>query len=1189
MLLRLEWVFGPFLGLGALALGVVSLVGAWLGNPWLGVESIGGAPMAPITSLLVGGAGVAVVLASMRRGGQVLSRAAALVVGVASVAILAEYFFGVDLWLERVAGPAWDPQSPHPGRPSPYTALALVCLTLSVLVLREYGVVRRRFGWLSPLLASLAMAVGVTASLGYADYLHLPSGGGPNIAPAAALGILLAGAGVLAVGAHRSRLVLHGDGAPGAWLPAWIGGPVGALVFSGTLSAWVVIMHLSPGQQPGAGALEISRASLAIVVIGGALGVVSGAAAALLARSRVQVRRMRVWADSLAATQVRLRALFQQAAVGIELLSPEGRMLEVNDKLCEILGTTRQRLLGKNFRDITFAGDLPAEERMLSRLLDRQAPSYVVEKRYVDAEGRPVWVRVTSSLAVDRHGRAMYRISIVEDISMRKRAEEALRDSESRKSAMLESALDAVISMDHQGRIIEFNPAAEEMFGYARSRALGRPAEELLIPERLRGTQILGRPAGTDAGRRVETPVTRADGSEFPAEISMSETVVHGGQPVLTVFVRDVTEQLRSEAAAAQLASVVASSDDAIMSIDLNGNIRTFNRGAERLYGYAAGEVLGRPVTTLIPEERRAEEEQILARIGRGEPVEHHETVRLTKDGRRISVSLTVSPIRDGTGRITGASKIARDIGDRIRAEAARAQLAAIVASSEDAIISKDLDGVITSFNAGAERLFGYTAEEVIGRSIRILIPPDRLDEEDMILGKIRRGEPVHHYETVRLKKNGELLDISLTVSPMRDSAGRIVGASKIARDVTQRRRVEAELNSYREDLERQVQARTAELERSQGRLRSSERLAALGTLSAGLGHDMGNLLLPIRMRLQALEAEPLPDHVRDDLQAIAASAVYLQRLATSLRLFAMDPGEDGGEGSRAVSEGAELNQWWRDTEPLLRAALPRGVFLDVSPSPGRPDAGPFPAVRVTIAPQRLMQAVFNLVQNAAEAIHDSGKQRGWVRIGAELIEESRVRLFVEDNGPGMTPEVLRRCMEPFFSTKTRRISTGMGLSMVRGYIEQSGGRIDVSSELGVGTLFVLVLPVLAGAPEQGDALRQRCRAAVTMQDPRARALVEWSLKSLGAEVKPIENGAPNRQEAQVWVLDSRAASASAIEEFTKENGGEGSHLAVVCGMEPPDGAPRMSNDKVLYTGECASPAAIRKTLERAVEAACRR
>jgi PAS domain S-box-containing protein len=1190
----MAWALAPVLGLGATVIAILGLAASWSGKDPLAARLGVSATVTPLTAAMVALAGLALAFAGGRnpsRSMKLASRVLGLVAAGLGAAVLAEYFAATNLGIDVLFGQGSD-STPHPGRPSPYTALSIVCLGFSITFLRQYGVVRRNWGWASPMLASIAVALGAMASIGYAEYLRLPNAGGPSMSPLTAAALGLCGIGVLVLAALRSRAVLEGDGAPGAWVPAWIGGPVAAVVFAGTLVAWVTIMHLQPAARAAAPSdIDIPTASVTIVIIAAALGLMSGVAAALLAGSRFQVRRTRVWAESLAGAQVRLRALFQQAAVGIELLGTDGRILEVNDKFCEILGGTRQALLGRNFRDLTHSEDLPNEDRLLARLLDRHVPSYAVEKRYLRLSGGEVWVRVTSSLALDRQGRAMYRISIVEDISARKRAEEALRESEGRKSAMLQSAMDGVVSTDEEERIIEFNPAAERIFGYSRDRVLGRSLSELFIPQRLRTDHrewmARVRAGGEElrSGARLETPALRADGTEFIAEVSVTPTRLHSRNVVLTAFVRDITDRLRSEAASAQLAAIVASSDDAIMSVSLDGRIKTFNAAAERLYGYTAAEVMGYPVTMLIPPERHKEEESILAQVRAGNSVQRHETVRLTKDKRLIDVSLTVSPMRDGAGRIIGASKIAHDITERLRDQAAKAQLAAIVASSEDAIISKDLNGQIQSFNAAAERMFGYPAREAVGKSIRMLIPHDRQSEEDHILGKIRRGEPVEHYETVRRTKDGRLIDVSLTVSPLRDGSGRVVGASKIARDITSKKRVEEELRFYREDLERQVQVRTADLERSQDRLRSAERLAALGTLSAGLGHDMGNLLLPVRMRLEALDHENLPPHVKDDLKAIAASAVYLQRLASSLRMFAMDPGEDGGPNSRAGSEGAELNQWWRDTEPLLRAALPRGVFLETGPGQG---AAPFPSVRAAMAPQRLMQAVFNLVQNAAEAIHESGQAKGWVRISAEVAEaDQRVRLSVEDNGPGMPPEVLRRCMEPFFSTKTRRISTGMGLSMVRGFVEQVGGRVEVSSEVGHGTTFVLNLPLVASPSPGGTPARPRCRAVVSLPDSRARALVEWSLRSLGAEVKPLESAEPPPVgEADLWVVDPAAISSDAIARFTQESNGTGKQ-AVVCWMEPPAGETRMNSGRVLYTGRSPSPTSIRRTLEEAVAATC--
>jgi PAS domain S-box-containing protein len=252
-------------------------------------------------------------------------------------------------------------------------------------------------------------------------------------------------------------------------------------------------------------------------------------------------------------------------------------------------------------------------------------------------------------------------------------------------------------------------------------------------------------------------------------------------------------------AAHAYLAAIVESSDDAILSKDLNGIIQSCNAAGARMFGYSPSELIGQSVRILIPPERQHEEDDILQHIRAGERIDHFETVRLRKDGRPIDISLTVSPVRDGDGRIIGASKIARDITEQKRARAARSYLAAIVESSEDAILSKDLDGIIQSCNAKAEELFGYTAAELVNRSIRVLIPPDRHAEEDEILARIRRGERIEHFETVRLAKDGRFIEVSLSISPIRDRDGRIIGIAKLARDITEQRRIARALDAQRE------------------------------------------------------------------------------------------------------------------------------------------------------------------------------------------------------------------------------------------------------------------------------------------------------------------------------------------------------------------------------------------------------
>jgi PAS domain S-box-containing protein len=241
------------------------------------------------------------------------------------------------------------------------------------------------------------------------------------------------------------------------------------------------------------------------------------------------------------------------------------------------------------------------------------------------------------------------------------------------------------------------------------------------------------------------------------------------------------------------LARVVESSEDAIVSKNLDGIIMSWNRAAERMFGYAAGEVIGRSIRLIIPADRQSEEDMVLARIRAGQAVTQFETVRQRKDGSLLPISLTVSPIHDDAGRVIGASKIARDLTDRNRAEIASRRLAAIVESSDDAIITKDLDGIVTSWNAAAERMFGYTAAEAVGRSILMVIPEELQEEEEAVLARVRDGEQLDHYDTIRQRKDGTRLFISLTVSPILDAKGRIVGASKIARDITERTRLMAE------------------------------------------------------------------------------------------------------------------------------------------------------------------------------------------------------------------------------------------------------------------------------------------------------------------------------------------------------------------------------------------------------------
>jgi PAS domain S-box-containing protein len=246
-------------------------------------------------------------------------------------------------------------------------------------------------------------------------------------------------------------------------------------------------------------------------------------------------------------------------------------------------------------------------------------------------------------------------------------------------------------------------------------------------------------------------------------------------------------------ASALALEAVATTMSDAIVSADRDLRITSWNVGAERLFGFSASEAIGQPVLLIAPAGEERSQSDGLKRILAGGRTDRIETVRRHKDGSLVTVDVTMVGIRDADGQVTGVAALAHGVSDRQRAERAARRLAAIVESSDDAIISKDLDGIVTSWNRGAERIFGYTAAEMIGRSIRTIIPDDRQREEDEVLSRIRSGQKVDHFETTRRRKDDSPVEISLTVSPLRDATGTIVGASKIARDISERRQAELE------------------------------------------------------------------------------------------------------------------------------------------------------------------------------------------------------------------------------------------------------------------------------------------------------------------------------------------------------------------------------------------------------------
>jgi PAS domain S-box-containing protein len=501
------------------------------------------------------------------------------------------------------------------------------------------------------------------------------------------------------------------------------------------------------------------------------------------------------------------------------------------------------------------------------------------------------------------------------------------------------------------------------------------------------------------------------------------------------------------------LASIIDSSDDAIISQDLSGIITSWNRSAERIFGYTRDEALGRPFAILIPSGRDAEERDILDRVKRGERVDHFETIRRRKDGALIDVSVTVSPMRDFTGEIVGASKIARDISEQKRGTRADVLLAAIVSSSDDAIVSKNLNGIITSWNAGAERIFGYTSAEAIGRSVLMLVPVDRKEEEPKILARLGRGERVDHFETIRVRKNGEHFPVSLTISPIRDFRGVIVGASKIARDITDLKRI---------TVEREQLLESERAARSQAEHANRMKDEFLSTVS----HELRTPLNAIVGWTQVLkeDIESGADDFLRGIEVIERNArvqakliddlLDLGRISTgklSLDITSIDPGAVVQDAIAAVQPTADLKR------------IKIKMVLDNVRGGIRGDR------------QRLQQVVWNLVTNAIKFTPNGGS----VVVTISRVN-SHLEISVSDNGRGISPDFLPHVFERFRqadSSSTRKYGgLGIGLALVKQVVELHGGQVTAESPgEGKGATFTVSLPVVS---VHAEPTRQKQSAA---------------------------------------------------------------------------------------------------------------
>jgi PAS domain S-box-containing protein len=708
--------------------------------------------------------------------------------------------------------------------------------------------------------------------------------------------------------------------------------------------------------------------------------------------------------------------------------TPDGVITSWNAAAERLFGYHAAEAVGKHIHLIVPPDRREDEERILAQVRGGKAiDSYDTVR--IDKDGRRIDISASISPVHDKAGRVIGAAKVARDITGQKKAEATV----ALLAAIVASSDDAIMSETPDGVITSWNAAAERLFGYSALEAVGHHIHLIVHPDRRADEErILGQVRGGKAIESYETVRIDKDGRRIDVSASISPVQDKTGRVVGAAKVaRDITGQKKAEATVALLAAIVASSDDAIMSKTSDGIITSWNGAAERLFGYSAADAIGQHIHLIVPRDLWAEEESIAGQTRSGKATDHYDTVRVDKEGRRIDISAAVSPVLNKAGHVVGAAKVARDITGEKKAEATVALLAAIVASSDDAILSKTTDGIITSWNTAAETLFGYPAAEAIGQHVRLIVPPDLWEEEESINAQTRDGKSIQHFETVRVGKDGRRVDISASISPVHDKAGRVVGAAKVARDIKIRKLHEAELARHAEALER-----------------SNKELDDFAYIAS---HDLKEPLRGLFSNAKFLQ-EDYGDKLAEDgvnrLRRLGYLSQRMEQLVNDLLYFARLGRQD------LAIQPTDLNAVIRDIEMMSETTLKeRNVTLAV------PQLLP----QISCDKTRITEVFRNLIINAAKYNDNDAKL---IEIGylPSLVTSGGLEkdvFYVRDNGIGIAEEFhedIFRIFKRLNAEDDDKKGTGVGLTFVRKIVERHGGRIWLESSHGEGTTFYFTI-----------------------------------------------------------------------------------------------------------------------------------
>jgi len=741
--------------------------------------------------------------------------------------------------------------------------------------------------------------------------------------------------------------------------------------------------------------------------------------------------------ESLQESEMRFRAIFEGAAIGIALVDMEGRPVVSNPALQEMLGYSGEELRNMVFTEFTHPDDAMADWELFKELIEGKRDYYQMDKRYYSKDGRLVWGRLTVSLIRRAGGKANLAIGMVEDITARKLAEEALRNSEERYRVLYEENPSMYFTLDAEGTILSVNRFGAEQLGYTVEELAEQPIFTVFHPDDRK--TVLERITGClqNPGQIARWELRKVRKGKSIMWVKETARVVRDteGNTIVLIACEDITECKRMEEALAtekeRLAVTLHSIGDGVIATNTEGKIVLFNPAAETLTGWTQEEAVGRPleeVFYIINEKTRERCKNPIEKVIKtGEIVglaQH--TALIARDGVERVVSASGAPVWNKDGNTIGGVLVFRDITKLKRAEEdlreSEKRYRALVENSYDLIYELDTKGQILYVNPNSRDVIGYESKELEGRSFFEFIHPDDLSAVRIEFGRaivtFSAGQIIFRF----MHKNGQWRWLECAGRLYQTATGETRGVI-ITRDITQRKQMEVEILK-------------------------AQKLESIGILAGGIAHSFNTLLTAILGNISTTKGyTDMESVIYQRLSEAEETCLQAKNLAHQLLTFS--------KGDAPVKKVTSIGGLIRGlTSFILRGSNVTCEFLVEEDL----------IFTVEVDEKQISRVIHNLVVNAQEVMPEGGV----IKVKAEnvviekgkgipLKEGSYVKITIEDQGIGIPEEHLPKIFDPYFTTKQGRL--GLGLTIAYSIIKNHDGYIDVESRLGIGTKFSIYLP----------------------------------------------------------------------------------------------------------------------------------